>query len=127
MFRASGKSVCKLKNFPACSSRASAWRVVQRLLISSILSLLPLFIATPALAQTTRATPNLADLSLEDLMLIKIASVQGASDFLQKVTEAPASVTIVTSEEIQRYGYRTLADALRNVRGFYDGYDRHYS
>jgi iron complex outermembrane receptor protein len=84
-------------------------------------------IATPALAQATPATPNLADLSLEDLMLIKVASVQGASGFLQKVTEAPASVTIVTSDEIQRYGYRTLADILRNVRGFYVGYDRNYS
>ena len=66
-------------------------------------------------------------MSLEDLMFIKIDSVEGASGFKQKVTEAPASVTIVTSEEIQRYGYRTLADILRNVRGFYIGYDRNYS
>ncbi len=60
-------------------------------------------------------------------MSIKIDSVQGASGFNQKVTEAPASVTIITSEEIQRYGYRTLADILRNVRGFYVSYDRNYS
>jgi outer membrane receptor for ferrienterochelin and colicins len=66
-------------------------------------------------------------MSLEDLMSIKIDSVQGVSGFTQKVTEAPASVTIVTSEEIQRYGYRTLADILRNVRGFYVTYDRNYS
>jgi outer membrane receptor for ferrienterochelin and colicins len=83
--------------------------------------------STPAVAQGARTIPNLADMSLEDLMLIKIDSVQGASGFKQKVTEAPASVTIVTSEEIQRYGYRTLADILRNVRGFYVGYDRNYS
>ena len=60
-------------------------------------------------------------------MLIKIDSVEGASGFTQKVTEAPASVTIITSEEIQRFGYRTLADILRNVRGFYVSYDRNYS
>ena len=60
-------------------------------------------------------------------MSIKIDSVYGASGFKQKVTEAPASVTIITSEEIQKHGYRTLADILRNVRGFYVSYDRNYS
>ena len=60
-------------------------------------------------------------------MSIEIDSVYGASGFKQKVTEAPASVTIVTSEEIQKFGYRTLADILRNVRGFYVTYDRNYS
>ena len=60
-------------------------------------------------------------------MRIDIDSVYGASGFKQKVAEAPASVTIITSEEIQRYGYRTLADILRNVQGFYVSYDRNYS
>jgi outer membrane receptor for ferrienterochelin and colicins len=67
------------------------------------------------------------DKSLEDLMSIDIDSVYGASGFKQKITEAPASVTIITSEEIQRYGFRTLADILRTVRGFYVSYDRNYS
>jgi len=66
-------------------------------------------------------------MSLEDLMSIEIDSVYGASGFKQKVTEAPASVTIITSEEIQKFGYRTFADILRNVRGFYITYDRNYS
>lgn len=66
-------------------------------------------------------------MSLEDLMSIEIDSVYGASGFKQKVTEAPASVTIITSEEIQKFGYQTLADILRNVRGFYVTYDRNYS
>jgi outer membrane receptor for ferrienterochelin and colicins len=66
-------------------------------------------------------------MSIEDLMKVDIASVSGVSGFLQKVTEAPASVTIITAEDIQRYGYRTLADILRNVRGFYVSNDRNYS
>ena len=60
-------------------------------------------------------------------MNIDIDSVYSASKFKQKVTEAPASVTIITAEDIRKYGYRTLADILRNVRGFYVTYDRNYS
>jgi outer membrane receptor for ferrienterochelin and colicins len=67
---------------------------------------------------------DLSNLSLEDLMKIKVHSVYGASRFLQKVTEAPTSVSIITAEDIKRYGYTTLADAIRSVRGFYVNYTR---
>lgn len=38
----------------------------------------------------------------------------------QRATEAPAVITVVTAEEIQARGYRSLADVLREVPGFYD-------
>lgn len=82
-----------------------------------------LLFAAPAAAQT----PNLGQLSIEDLMRIEVQRVFGASERLQPVTEAPSSVTIVTAREISRYGYRTLADILRSVRGFYVTDDRNYS
>ena len=91
-----------------------------------VLLLLPLW-ATQALAQETPSNESLTDLSIEELMSLRIQSVYGASGFKQKVTEAPASVTVITSDDIQRYGYRTLADILRNVPGFYVTYDRNYS
>jgi iron complex outermembrane receptor protein len=77
--------------------------------------------------QSPTPPPDLSELSLEELAALKIDSVYGASMYLQKVTEAPASVTILTAAELQRFGYRTLADALRSVRGFYVTNDRNYS
>jgi outer membrane receptor for ferrienterochelin and colicins len=70
---------------------------------------------------------ELAQLSLEELADVKIDSVYGASLFLQKVTEAPSSVTIISADHIQKYGHRTLAEVLRSVRGFYVTNDRNYS
>jgi iron complex outermembrane receptor protein len=67
---------------------------------------------------------DLTEMSMEELMN---TTVYGASKFLQKTTEAPSSVSIVTSEDIKKYGYRTLADIIRSVRGFYVSYDRNYS
>jgi outer membrane receptor for ferrienterochelin and colicins len=104
-----------------------SWPTVDGTFILLVLSFLTLLNSTHVLAQNARPPTNLADMSLEELMSINVDSVYGASGFEQKVTEAPASVTIITSEEIQRYGYRTLADILRNVPGFYVTYDRNYS
>jgi outer membrane receptor for ferrienterochelin and colicins len=70
--------------------------------------------------------PDLAGLSVEDLMKIRVDTVYGASRHTQKITEAPASITIITAEDIRTYGYRTLADLLRGVPGFYVSNDRNY-
>src|ERR1017187_5394692 len=64
-----------------------------------------------------RSEPDLTELSLPDLMNVQVKEVYGASKYIQKVTKAPSSVTIVTADDIRKYGYRTLADILRSVRG----------
>lgn len=83
------------------------------------------------LAETADTAPeaarDLTALSPEELMKIEVETVYGASKFPQRVTEAPSSVSIITSEEIRKYGHRTLADILRSLRGFYITYDRNYS
>src|SRR5262245_34482925 len=71
--------------------------------------------------------PPPADLSIEQLGNIEVPIVEAASKYKQKTTEAPSSVTIITSDEIKKQGYRTLADLLRNVPGLYVSYDRLYS
>lgn len=77
--------------------------------------------------QANAQSSQLPDLSLTDLMKVHVERVFGASERLQPVTEAPASVTIVTAADIKRFGYRTVADILRSVRGFYVSNDRNYS
>jgi len=67
------------------------------------------------------------DLSIEELMGVDAGRVFGASERMQPVTEAPASVSFITAEEIEEYGYKTLADILRGVRGVYITDDRNFS
>lgn len=70
---------------------------------------------------------DLMSLSIEELMKIEVATVYGASRYEQKVTEAPSSVSIVTADDIKKYGYRTIADILKSLRSFHITYDRNYS
>jgi outer membrane receptor for ferrienterochelin and colicins len=70
---------------------------------------------------------ELTDLSLEQLMQVKVEKVTTASRFSQQVTEAPASMTVITNDDIRKYGHRTLSDILRSIPGLYVSYDRNYS
>ena len=83
-----------------------------------------MLLASPTLSRADDDAPDQVNMSIEELMGIK---VYGASKFEQKASEAPAAVSIVTADEIRKYGYRTLADILRSMRGFYVTYDRNYS
>jgi outer membrane receptor for ferrienterochelin and colicins len=73
------------------------------------------------------AVPDITELSIVELMNLEVKTVYGASKFEQKITEAPSSISIVTAEDIKRYGYRTLTEILQSVRGFYISYDRDFS
>ncbi|MCP2009248.1 iron complex outermembrane receptor protein [Duganella sp. HSC-15S17] len=70
------------------------------------------------------AAQDLTALPLEQLMSLEVYS---ASKFVQRASEAPSSVTVITTADIRAYGWRSLAEVLRSVRGVYASYDRNYS
>jgi TonB-dependent Receptor Plug Domain len=90
---------------------------------------LPLFamLCACSVAAQQPGQDDLTGQSMEELVKLKVDSVYGAAKFLQKVEDAATSITVVTAEEIQKHEYRTLADVLRGVRGFYVINDRNYS
>ncbi|MBP7052373.1 MAG: TonB-dependent receptor [Phycisphaerae bacterium] len=83
--------------------------------------------SVPADSNAAETDANLYDMSIEELMDVRVDTVFGASKRVETLAEAPASVTIITAEEIRRYGYRTLAEILRGAPGFYINYDRNYN
>lgn len=91
-----------------------------------LLSALALATACPSLAQETPAQElsHLTELSLEQLLDVKVT---GASKFSQSPSDAPSLVSVLTADEFHRFGWRSLADALRSVQGMYVSYDRAYS
>lgn len=73
-------------------------------------------------AQQPAATSE--GLVLDSLLNTRISTV---SKYAQTTTEAPASVTIVSSDEIRDHGYRNLTEVLESVRGVYFSNDRNYT
>ena len=87
---------------------------------SSIIALLTLTLATGAHA----ADDPSAKLPLDQLLETPIST---AAKYDQQMSHVAASVTVITAEEIERYGWTTLAEVLESVRGFYITYDRNYT
>jgi len=99
----------------------SASRLKKRLSLPFALLLLGMAAAE---CPAQQSVPDLAEASLEQLGNIRVYS---ASKHLQQEGDAPSAVTVISADEIQQHGYRTLADALQTVRGFFVTYDRNYS
>lgn len=55
----------------------------------------------------------------EDIADVKLEAVQvvSAAGYEQKITDAPASISVVTKEELQKRSYTNLLDAVREIEG----------
>ncbi|HYC42485.1 MAG TPA: TonB-dependent receptor [Noviherbaspirillum sp.] len=67
---------------------------------------------------------DLAALPIEQLLTLEVYS---ASRFVQKLSEAPSVVSVVTAADIKAFGWRTVADILGSMRGLYVSNDRNYA
>jgi outer membrane receptor protein involved in Fe transport len=86
-----------------------------RLLYTFALPALGLVVPAPALS----AVNEYLDLPLDALLAVEIPRISGATGFEQSAADAPSAVTVISAEDIRRYGYRTLVEALSSERGFY--------
>ncbi|MCF8242310.1 MAG: TonB-dependent receptor plug domain-containing protein [Melioribacteraceae bacterium] len=57
---------------------------------------------------------TLEEMTIEELMKIQVIS---ASNRLQELREAPATIYVITEEDIRQYGYRDLKDILNHLPG----------
>ncbi|SKB51620.1 Outer membrane cobalamin receptor protein [Daejeonella lutea] len=57
---------------------------------------------------------TLSDLSLEELLNVKVIT---ASGYLQKTSEAPSTIQVISAKQIAERGYEELTDALRDIPG----------
>ncbi len=64
---------------------------------------------------------------LVDLQLTPVRQVAAASRFAESIDDAPSSVSIIANQELTAFGYPTIAEALRGVRGLSISSDRVYS
>ncbi len=107
----------------------SGWAIVCaggiRQALTALLVSLPV-LAYSAGSNTNQTPADLTALSLESLMQIEVPQVYAASKVEQKVTEAPASITVITSDDVKKHGYQTLGDVLQSVPGFNVSYNRNY-
>ncbi|MEI8122345.1 MAG: TonB-dependent receptor [bacterium] len=60
---------------------------------------------------------DLKRLTLEELMKVEVATVTTASKREEKTIEAPATVMVITANDIKLRGYSTLKDVLRDLPG----------
>lgn len=77
----------------------------------------------PGAAQAASTAAELAELPLETLLDMPVS---GTSRFVQRRSQASSAVSVITREEIAAFGYRTLGEALRGMRGVAVVSDRVY-
>jgi outer membrane receptor protein involved in Fe transport len=77
------------------------------------------------IARTINVEAN-AETRLDNLPLVPLEEVEAASRIAESVEDAPASVSIISQQELRGMAYPTVFQALEGVRGVYLSDDRGY-
>lgn len=79
-------------------------------------------LAQVSFAQDVNSSSNNTVITSGDSVELNEIKVVSASGFEQSIADAPATMTVITSEELQKKSYNDVTDALKNVPGvFVDG------
>lgn len=81
----------------------------------------------PPEAKATEHGPDVDELVRMPMERLLDAEVYSASRYLQNASDAPSAVSVVTSEDIRSFGWRTLAEILRTLPGLTVNHDRNYT
>ncbi|KAB0576721.1 TonB-dependent receptor [Ideonella dechloratans] len=73
-------------------------------------------LAGAAQAQTATAPPDLTQVPLEQLLDTEVV---GAARFARQITDAASAVSVLTAQDIQALGLRTLGEVLDQMRGLH--------
>jgi outer membrane receptor protein involved in Fe transport len=68
-----------------------------------------------------------AQSQVQDLDGLLNTPVSTGAKYAQDIRQVSGSVSMVTAEDIRRFGYRTLDDVLQSMAGIYTSYDRNYA
>ncbi|NIM16560.1 MAG: TonB-dependent receptor [Candidatus Aminicenantes bacterium] len=90
--------------------------MVKKLLFVLLVGVFVFTINSPILAQEEREAEDIEEFSLEELLNVEITT---AGKQPEKIGEIPASVILVTREDIEKHGYQTLGEVLENIPGLY--------
>jgi outer membrane receptor for ferrienterochelin and colicin len=87
-----------------------------RLKLSGRFQVIFLILFTPCFLVAQDDDMDFSEMSLEDLLNVEVTA---AGKKAQKINEIPASVVVISRNEIERQGYQTLNDILEHVPGLY--------
>jgi iron complex outermembrane receptor protein len=77
-----------------------------------------------AMASAPIAAQTLADAGVREGDFLELLAqenhVYSAARYVQTMAETPANVTVITRDELRRFGYRSIASALAALPGVYD-------
>jgi iron complex outermembrane receptor protein len=78
----------------------------------------------PPFPDVEQDTEEVSEIGVYGASLVEEETVVGAAKREQSLGTVASAVTVITSDHLRRFGYRTLAEALRSVAGVYVVDDR---
>ena len=78
--------------------------------VAPLCAILTFTLATPSYAEDAPSVEDLRDLSIEELANLPVTSVSKSA---QPLSEAPASIYVISADDIARSGARTIPEMLR--------------